>query len=63
MIGWVSPNVTPPYTGGSVVAWRCENDRVIDVTTATCRYNLGVPHGRGSPTFTLAQCGLANERS
>ena len=63
VIGWVSPNVTPPYTGGSVVAWRCENDRVIDVTTATCRYNLGVPHGRGSPTFTLAQCGLANERS
>ena len=60
VIGWSSPNVTPPNTAGSVVAWRCENEAVVDVTTATCRYAISVPQGRGSPTFTLAQCGLTN---
>lgn len=61
VIGWSSPRVQPPFTVGAVVAWRCEEDRVIDVTTAKCSYSGSVSSGRGSPIFTLAQCGLTNE--
>ena len=59
VIGWSSPKVVPPYTAGSVVAWRCENNRVADVTRRNCGYGGSVPQGRGSPNFTLAQCGLS----
>lgn len=58
VIGWSSPNVSPPYTAGSVMAWRCETDRVVAITAARCGYAGSVPQGRASPTFTLAQCGL-----
>lgn len=60
VIGWSSPRVTPPYTAGSVMAWRCENDRVAEIKSARCSYPGSIPQGRGSPTFTLAQCGLTN---
>lgn len=60
VIGWSSPNVTPPYTAGRVMAWRCENDEVVEITSARCSYAGAVSQGRGSPTFTLAQCGLTS---
>ena len=60
VVGWSSPNVTPPYTAGTAMAWRCENDRVADITSVRCGYAGSVSQGRGSPTFTLAQCGLTN---
>ncbi|MDE0039268.1 MAG: prepilin-type N-terminal cleavage/methylation domain-containing protein [Gammaproteobacteria bacterium] len=60
VIGWSAPNVTPPYTAGTVMAWRCVNDRVAEITSARCSYAGTVSQGRGSPTFTLAQCGLAS---
>ena len=60
VIGWSSPRVTPAYTAGSVMAWRCENDRVAEIKSARCSYAGSIPQGRGSPTFTLAQCGLTN---
>ncbi len=59
LIGWSSPNVSPGYTAGSVMAWRCENGRVVEVARRRCSYRGSVAQGRGSPDFTLAQCGLS----
>lgn len=61
VIGWSSPAVTPPYTAGTVMAWRCENNQVVEITSARCSYRGSVSQGRGSPTFTLAQCGLTED--
>ena len=60
VVGWSSPKVTPPHTAGTAMAWQCENDRVVEITSVRCSYRGSVSQGRGSPTFTLAQCGLTN---
>lgn len=60
VVGWSSPKVSPPYTAGTAMAWRCEDNRVVEITSARCGYSGSVSQGRGSPTFTLAQCGLTN---
>lgn len=59
VVGWSSPNVSPQYTAGSAMAWRCEENRVVEVTRRSCSYRGSVAQGRGSPAFTLAQCGLS----
>ena len=61
VINWSAPDVNPPYISGSVLAWRCENDRVVETTVTGCRSRRSVVPGRRSPTFTLAQCGLDDD--
>ena len=59
VISWMSPRVVPPSTSGTVMAWRCEHGRVVDVARRTCGHRRAVLSGRMVPDFTLAECGLS----
>lgn len=60
VLGWRSQREQPSAVGGSVMAWRCDNGRVADVTRRSCTYRGSLTAGLHSPVFTLAQCGLSN---